>query len=359
MRKSPAILLPILFCASSVVAQDSAETRPTVRSIKKPKHVQMGFLAVLIVVSLSQVACEQEPDEPLFEVFTGTQGCLIEQITSEAYDEFQVQGVSHDGQWLVVGWRNGEDADGNPIQGSYRLNLVTGEKRELGEPLNNSSSFSPDGVWLVGAHYVPDGKTDIFEYNLKTGEATVVAQDSAWDWLPRYSPDGESIVFNSYRSGNSEIYLYDRFEQTLQRLTDYEGYDAHGEFSPDGSQILFHRQVEQRDDGRYDFDLYSYDVASGEETRLTTTPYEESYPSWAPDGQGLVFSSDFEEQTQTNNLYVMNADGSLTQLTDGDWKDRYAYWMRDGSYIYFNSDRSGNEDIYRIEMKGFDCAKAI
>ncbi len=328
------------------------------RIMKKPKPVQMGFLAALIVVSFSQAACEQEPDEPPFKVLTGTQGCLIEQLTSEAYDEYQFQGVSHDGQWLSIGWTNGEDAHGDPIRGSYRLNLVTGEKRELGDPINHNSSFSRDGLWLVGAHYTPDGKSDIFEYNLKTGQATVVAPDSAWDFLPSYSPDGQSILFNSYRSGNSEIYLYDRFEQTMQQLTNYEGYDAHGEFSPDGSKILFHRQVEERDDGGYDFDLYSYDLASGEETRLTSTPYEESYGSWAPDGQRLVLSSDFEEQPSQTNLYVMNSDGTLTQLTDGDWKDRYAYWTRDGSYIYFNSSRSGNEEIYRIEMEGSACAKA-
>ena len=144
----------------------------------------------------------------------------------------------------------------------------------------------------------------------------------------------------------------------MRQLTDHESYDAHGEFSPDGSKILFHRQVEQRDDEGYDFDLYSYDLASGEETRLTSTSSEESYGSWAPDGQRLVFSSDFEEQPGQTNLYVMDSDGTLTQLTDGDWIDRYAYWMRDGSYIYFNSTRNGNEDIYRIEMEGSDCAKA-
>ena len=330
----------------------------TMRIMDKFKPAQIGLLTALIVASFGQAACEQEPDEPLFEVLTGTKRCLIERITNEAYDEFQVRGVSHDGQWLSVGWTNGEDADGNPIRGSYRLNLVTGQKRELGEPINNVSSPSRDGLWLVGALYRPDETTDIYEYSLETGEAAVVAPDPAWDFLASYSPDGESILFNSYRSGNSEMYLYNRSTRTLRQLTDDGSYSAHGEFSPDGSQILFHRQVEEREDGRYDFDLYSYDLASGEEARLTATPYEESYGSWAPDGQGLAFSSDAEAQPGHAHLYVMDSEGSLTQLTEGDWRDGYAYWTRDGRYIYFNSDRSGNMAIYRISMEGFDCARA-
>jgi|GEM_PF-3336282 len=328
------------------------------RIMNKRIPAQRGFLAALIVASFSLAACEQEADQPLFEVFSGAKGCLIEQITSEAYDEFQVRGVSHDGQWLSVGWTNGEDAHGNPIRGSYRLNLVTGQKYELGEPINNVSSFSRDGLLLVGALYSPEERTDIYEYNLNTGESTVIAPDSAWDFLASYSPDGQSILFNSYRSGNSEIYLYNRSAQTLRQLTDNESYDAHAEFSPDGSQILFHRQVEQRADDRYDFDLYSYDLASGEETRLSSTPYEESYGSWAPDGQRLVFSSDVEAQPGQSHLYVTDLSGTQTQLTDGDWRDGYAYWTRDGRYIYFNSDRSGSMAIYRIVMDGFNCAQA-
>lgn len=162
-------------------------------------------------------------------------------------------------------------------------------------------------------------------------------------------------MFNSTRSGNSEIYLYTRSIGTLTQLTDNEVYDAHGEFSPDGSKVLFHRMVEEREGGGYDFDLYAHDLESGEETRLTSSPFEESYGSWAPDGETYVFSSDFEEAPEQHNLYVMEPDGTRTRLTDGDWKDSYSFWTRDGSYIYFNSDRAGNTDIFRIPMEGHRC----
>lgn len=325
--------------------------------MKSFKPVQISLLVALTIVSVNQVANAKPSDEKIFKAFTGPNGCLIERLTSGDYDEFQHQGASQDGQWLSVGWNKGKDADGNPIRGSYRLNLVTGEKSELAAPLNHNSSFSYDGLWLVGAHYTADGKSDIFEYNVKTGRANVIAQSPSWEFLSSYSPDGQYILFNSYRSGNSEIYLYDRSAKTMKQLTQYDGYDAHGEFSPDGSKISFHRQVKKRADGGYDFDLYSYDLASGKETRLTATSLEESYASWAPDGETLVMSLEVEGQPTRRNLYVRASDGTYSQLTYGDWKDSYAYWLRDGSYIYFNSDRSENSAIYRIKMKGLVCEK--
>ena len=248
----------------------------------KKHQVHKPSLWALLVLPFGLVAGSAEPSKPLFKTLTGTQGCVIEQITNEVYDEFQHHGVSDDGQWLAVGWHQGKDSGGQSIRGSYVLNLITGEKTHLAEPINHNSSFSPDGQFLIGAQYTPDGKTELYEYDRQTGQATVIAADPNWDFKPSYSPEGQHIIFNSYRSGNSEIYLYHRAAQTLQRLTEHDSYDSHGDFSPDGSQVLFHRQVKKYADGLYDFDLFVHDLATGNETRLTSTPAEESYGAWGP-----------------------------------------------------------------------------
>lgn len=314
-------------------------------------------VAVLILALFIQ-ACQTEPvTPPLFPASINPTGCMVEQLTDAPDEEYQFQGVSRDGQWLAYVWSNGEDADGITVRGSILLNLVTGEREALPAVINNGGTFSADGAWLIGAQFVSEENTEIYEYHLETGETTVLEPAEGWDFLPSYAPDGASIVFNSARSGNFELYRYDLESQTLYQLTTYAGYDAHGEFSADGRQLLFHRMVAQRDDGGYDLDLYRYNLESGEETRLTNTGYEESYASWAPDGETFVFSSDIEEEPENHNLYVMEPNGTITQLTDGAWKDSYAYWMRDGSYVYFNSTRSGNSDIYRIRMNGLSCAE--
>ena len=166
------------------------------------------------------------------------------------------------------------------------------------------------------------------------------------------------IVFNSWRiDGQSELYTYDRASGDLKRLTHDPRYDAHGEFSPDGTRILFHRMIAQKEEGGYDFELFVIDLETGRETQLTPgSPHEESYASWAPDGAHVVFSTDQDGKPEKHNLYVLGPDGEITgRLTRGDWKDSYAYWSRDGEYIYFTSDRDGLSNVYRIPMDGLEC----
>lgn len=327
--------------------------------MKKRKRTQAGFVLSIILI-FGSFSCERkaEPEPFQFKTSIGAKGCIIEQLTDEDFDTYQFQGVSADGQWLAYAWNKGEDENGNPQYGAGKLNLFTGESTPLPKMINNTGSFSPDGKSLVIAQNIPEGRTDIYELNLENETATAIAPDSAWDYLASYSPDGAYILFNSFRSGNSEIYLYNRESKALKQLTNFDGYDAHGEFSADGSKILFHRMLSARQAGGYNFDLYSYDMASGEETRLTDMAFEESYASWSPNGEAFVFSADFEEKPEKHNLYVKESDENMIPLTDGDWKDSYAYWSRDGKYIYFNSDRSGTTHVYRIKMDGCECVKA-
>ena len=234
--------------------------------------------------------------------------------------------------------------------------LVTGTTRSLPSAINNSGNFSHDGEHLIVAAYDNMGRTEILELHIQSGAITVSAPHEQWHWLPSYSDDGHFIVFNSQRhEGQADIYLYERATKKLDRLTDYQGYDAHAQFSPDGRQILFHRMNGKREDGGYDFDLFTLNRRTGEEKQLTSGPFEGSYGAFAPDGKHTVFSSNFGQEPEKHNLYIRAPDGSYSRLTDGSWKDSYSYWTRDGKYIYFNSDRSGVSGIYRIPVDGVNC----
>lgn len=316
-------------------------------------------IAAMILVVCSVAGCIQTHRDATFTQLTDPSGRQIEQITSEPFDEYQNRGVTHDGEWISIAYNEGDsDAEG-PTTGAYFLNLRTGERTDLQEPLNNCGSFSPDGKRFVGAHADPSGRTEIFELDRQTGEATLLASHERWEWLPSYSPDGEFVVFNSDRVGNQmDLFLLNRATLDLRRLTTDPRYDAHAQFSPDGSRILFHRRLGRLQQGGYVFDLYVIDLESGVETRLTDGAYEESYASFAPDGEHIVFSADFDEPPEQSNLYILGPDGEIHgQLTDGNWKDSYAYWTPDGQYIYFNSTRDGASNVCRIPMRGEICAQ--
>lgn len=320
--------------------------------------VRLGLLFLgLLVLGTKALAAE----EPLFTTSVGGMDCTVEQLIGTDDARFQVQGVSTDGVWLSYTEEYGKTDDGTPIRTIFLLNLVTGEKVELIDTITNSGAFSPDGRFLVSAFEVDSDRTDIWEIDIETQSLTPIALHGQWDWLPSYSPDGSAILFNSYRiDGQSEIFLYDRESEALRQMTDDPRYDAHAEFSPDGSKILFHRMIAVKDEGGYDFELFVIDVASGDTQQVTPgSPFEESYASWAPDGEHVVFSSDQNGKPEKHNLYILSPDGKIvSRLTKGEWKDSYAFWTKDGKYIYFNSDRSGTANVHRMPMDGLTCVKA-
>ena len=282
-------------------------------------------------------------------------GCLVEHVAVDPdRGQYHYDGLSPDGGKLAVGWdRDGEES------GLFLLDLKTGARTDIPK-LNNGAVFSPDGNKLLNIASTENGKTDIVEYDLSTGKMTIIAPHDEWEWLASYSSDGELILFNSYRTGASDIYTYRKSDGKLRQWTDFDGYEAHAQFSPDDSRILFHRQEDNNDfNSETDFNLYIIDTESGDILQLTDDLTEESYASWSPDGDTIVFASDRQQDSGETDLYLMKSNGEdVRRITDHEAKDAYPFFSPDGNYIYFNSLRSDPRGLYRIELDSdLNCLK--
>ncbi|MDE3126684.1 MAG: PD40 domain-containing protein, partial [Gemmatimonadota bacterium] len=85
----------------------------------------------------------------------------------------------------------------------------------------------------------------------------------------------------------------------------------------------------------------------GQVSQLTTGDYNNTLPTWSPDGQWLAYASDREAGHRS--IWAMKADGtSQTELTRGTSDDDEPAWSSDG-YIYFSSKAAGNYEIWRIK----------
>jgi len=298
-------------------------------------------------VALLAISCSQDQINS-FESTIDPGGCLVEHVAVDPeVNQFHFDGLSPDGEKLAVGWRRGKEESG-----LYLLDLITGERQPI-PGLNNGAVFSPDGEKLLNILPTENGKTDIVEYDLATSSMTVIAPHEEWEWLASYSSDGETILFNSYRTGESDIYTYRKKDGALTRLTDFQGYDAHAQFSPDDSKILFNRQ-----ENGSDFNLYVMDVETGFVSQLTEETSEEGYGSWSPDGNSIVFASDRSQESGKTDLFVMNSNGGeVRRITNNPAKDAYPFFSHDGRYLYFNSDREP-AGLYRIEFdNNLECVK--
>src|SRR4051812_31778345 len=101
--------------------------------------------------------------------------------------------------------------------------------------------------------------------------------------LPRFSPDGTRIAFQSYADGNYHVWTMRPDGSGRRELTSGPYDDREPAWSPDGRRIAF------SSDRAGSYDIWVLDVASGRLTRWTAGPDQESQPTWAPDGREIAY----------------------------------------------------------------------
>lgn len=192
---------------------------------------------------------------------------------------------------------------------------------------NKADAFdpSPDGdavaIEFRGELFVVPADPEIGEKRQLTG--------SAWrDQRPVYSPDGRYVVYVSDETREQEFWLYDGQSGAKRKLTTHASFKdaavwsadskrlavtaanrlftidvasgavaevAHnqaggyqlGQFTPDGSALIYARR-----DDRLDAEIYAFVLASRQEINLTQNPFADTRGVLTPDGKKLVFLSD-------------------------------------------------------------------
>lgn len=100
-------------------------------------------------------------------------------------------------------------------------------------------------------------------------------------------------------------------------------------------------------------DIWTAPAAGGAAQLLVSNPATESRPLYSPDGKMLAFAS---TRTGNGDIYVLNLEsGDLTRLTFDDASEQLNGWSRDGNWLYFTSsgkDIAGMQDIYRVRLSG-------
>jgi Tol biopolymer transport system component/pimeloyl-ACP methyl ester carboxylesterase len=158
---------------------------------------------------------------------------------------------------------------------------------------------------------------------------------------PEWSPDGSQILFHKHQSDEIwSINVMDADDSNERRLTHTETQDAAPVWSPDGSQIAFTR----------DEDIWVMNADGSDQRLLMDDPVASSGPDWSADGREIVFESGRHGNTE---IYVMDSDGSnLRRLTNNEAEDWWPTWSPDGSQIAFMSTLDGDWEIYVMDANG-------
>lgn len=249
--------------------------------------------------------------------------------------------------------------------------VASGEPLDFGRPFRvrrerntweTSPVSSPSGD-LVAAFHTGEGELDVvlfdarerrFLRNLTPGFTNqyqnlisqgmtvkrVMGRDLA------FSPDGDLVAAFAKREGGRSLVLLDVLRGGIHRRIDMDRMGLEQQlspaFSPDGRKVAFSAWQEG------DFDVFTYDLESGELVNLTNDDLYNGSPTYAPDGASVVFTSVVGGYQKLFELDL--ATGARRQVSFGESHEHDAIFSPDGARLYFTSDRTGAANIYSVDL---------
>lgn len=148
----------------------------------------------------------------------------------------------------------------------------------LREGTNIASAASPDGRWIAF-----DLLGILWVVSAEAGVARRLTDDFGDIAQPDWSPDGETLCFQSYRSGNFHIWTIRPDGSGLQQWTGGPHDCREPRFSPDGRWLAF---SSDRSGGRYA--IHALDLATGETRVVSTGNTQDSEPAWVIGRRALL-----------------------------------------------------------------------
>ena len=236
----------------------------------------------------------------------------------------------------VAWWPRGGSAPPEPRWAQFtRITETAGEE--------TSPSLSPDGTTVV---YSARGSSgwDIYSQRVGGRNATAILNDPQHDeGGPTFSPDGSQIAFHR-SEGVGGIFVAGATGESVRRVTEI-GFDP--AWSPDGKQIAFATEEIGDPASRLgESALYVVDTAGGAPRKVVDG--DGVQPSWSPSGRRLAYWSN--RGGQRDLFTVASAGGPATPLTNDKAIDWCPVWSPDGKFIYFASDRGTAMNIWRIAI---------
>jgi TolB protein len=242
------------------------------------------------------------------------------QLTSFSGNQFVVNSAqwSPNGRQLVF-----PIGTNNPVPGQIWVMNADGSNQHVvftdATNFDFNPTFSPDGKHIAFTRCQPGGAPPCAIYQIRSDGSDLTAltnfdpNPDIVDAFPQYAPDGEHIAFtNLTREGVLEaIYLMNADGSNVHRITPPAIGAANGDWSPNGERIAFDTNDPFCGGGGCFFpnsEIWMIEPDGDGLTRVSGDPnFLDFNPSWAPQGNAIVFEQDDPSFT-TTQLVVLNVD---------------------------------------------------
>ena len=209
-------------------------------------------------------------------------------------------------------------------------------------------TWSPDGQTLA-YNSNQSGNWDIWVTQIGSGQHLNRTEESLGpEFFPSWSPDGREIAFSSSLDGGG-IFIMSPLTGAPRKLVEATG--SFGAYSPQWSR-----------DG-LDLALIRWEPPdSFVERMVLRTGKTSSLPlpgrwtrriglAWSPDGRFVAYVDIQAFRAQITQLWILNLEsGEATPLTEGRSNDLSPSWAADGKALYYISNRGGTMDLWRQDL---------
>jgi Tol biopolymer transport system component/DNA-binding winged helix-turn-helix (wHTH) protein len=225
-------------------------------------------------------------------------------------------------------------AGGKPEKLLFAQDVESLAVARTGDRLAYAQVRHPNGIWKLGL----TGQTK------SAGPATKIISSSRGDTGPHLSPDGKYLAFQSWRSGNPEIWICDRDTSNPVQLTFFGGAQTGApNWSPDSRRIVF----DLRTSGNAE--LYIVNVDGGPPRRFPSGTENASNPFWSADGRWIYFNTE-----RPDAIWKVPVEGGTpVRLTEGKGQ-MTPLESADGTRVFFYKLDAEHTQAWSVSANGGD-----
>lgn len=234
--------------------------------------------------------------------------------------------------------------------------LIQGERSDEFESFHlfrSSIDVSRNGVIVFASK--SKGRDRLNFYNLK--EARISNSKSFENILsisnPKFSIDGSMVVFSGIDlKGYRDLYIYEIENDKLVRLTNDYYDDRNPSFYPDNQFIIFSSDRTSKD-GKYFYNLFLLRISDLSIYNITSLNSDQTFPVFSSDGGKLFFTSNIDKVSNVWMINVKQKDGEIFFSNEMSRVTSFTSNVFDpeiiDSSIYFCSFENFSFQIYKIE----------
>ncbi|MDJ0849796.1 MAG: hypothetical protein QNK04_15610 [Myxococcota bacterium] len=289
------------------------------------------------------VRCKSLVRKRYTQPLTADVGVLARRIADEVVSAFiGIRGVSSTELAFV------SNRSGNPeiyVMGADGSNQ---RAATANRSINNFPAWSPDGDSIVYTSYRVEDRPMLFVSTRGRGHPGRLLHrlnGSHSEFRGVFSPKGDRLaVVLSKPDSSTDVFTVKPDGKGLRQLTGGRAIDVGPAWSPDGRQIAF---VSDRAGSPQ---IYVMDANGKNQRRLTFQGSYNTHPAWSPDGQWIAYESRVGGQF---DLWLIDPEGTVNlPLVTHPRSDESPAWAPNSRKLAFASRRRGRADIYVIDVSG-------